>query len=55
MTPKVKLEARARGGWPRLIMHARRDDVITAIEQDGRDRLRVIFKKLGLPGKAAAV
>ena len=46
---------KVRGGWPRLIMHAPRDDVITAIEQDGRDRLEVIFKQLGLPGKAAAV
>ena len=44
-----------RGGWPRLIMHTPRDDVITAIEQDGRDRLEVIFKQLGLPGKATAV
>ena len=44
-----------RGGWPRLIMHAQRDDAITAIDQDVRDRLEVIFKQLGLPGKATAV
>ena len=32
-----------------------RDDVITAIDQDVLDRLEVIFKQLGLPGKATAV
>ena len=46
---------RGAGGWPRLIMHAQRDDVITAIDQDVRHRLEVIFKQLGLPGKATAV
>ena len=49
------LYCKTRGGWPRLIMHTQRDDVITAIDQDVRDRLEVIFKQLGLPGKATAV
>ena len=45
----------ARGGWPRLIMHAQRGDVITAICQDDRDLLEVIFKQVGHPGQATAV